>query len=89
MDKKNSQQTALQTPWFLAFRSLRLRENELIKQNYRLAVVKSAEQRKVIIHSNSQVVIKGYADREIPYQSTRAFLQSTKFSRVPGDLDIE
>ena len=68
---------------------MQLREKELIKQNYRLAIVKSAEQRKIIIPPNSQVVIRGYADREIPYQSTCALLQSTKFSRIPSDLDIE
>lgn len=87
--EKCLQQTALQTAWFLAFRNLQLREKELIKQNYRLAIVKSAEQRKIIILPNTQVVLRGYADKEIPYQSTCAPLQSTKFLRIPSDLDIE
>ena len=87
--EKFLQETALQTPWFLAFRSLQLREKALIKQNFRLAIVKSAEHQTITISPNSQVVINGFADRKIPYHTTCALLQSTKYSRIPTDLDIE
>ena len=51
--EKFLQEKALQTQWFLAFRSLQLREKALIKQNFRLAIVKSAEHQIITI---SQIV---------------------------------
>ena len=87
--QKFLQETALKTPWYLAFRSIHLRERELSKKNFRLAIVKSAEQNIILIPPNSQVTIQGYTDRKSPYQTTCALLQTTKDSRIPSDLDIE
>ena len=82
------QDANLFTPWYLAFRCLTLREKELTKNQHRLTLVRSAETRRITIPANSEVVVKGYLDKGIPYQPVCAILQSTKSSFLPEDLDI-
>ena len=82
------QDADLFTPWYLAFRCLTLREKELTKNQHRLALVRSAETRRITIPANSEVVVNGYLDKGIRYQPVCAILQSTKSSYLPEDLDI-
>ena len=82
------QQADLHTPWYLAFRSLTLREKELAKNNNRLGLVKSAAIKPVIIPPNTSITIPGFIDKAIPYGSTPAILQSTYGSIIPSDLEI-
>jgi transposase InsO family protein len=77
----------LLTPIYLAYRCMLLRDRELEKHNNRLAIIKSAEQRITIL-PNSEVVIQGYLDKELPYQPVCALVQATSGSGIPDDLDI-
>ena len=65
-----------------------LRDRELERRKNCLAVVKSAEIKPIRIGPNSEVVIKGYTDKEIPYQSVCTIVQPTEGSTIPDDLDI-
>ena len=49
----------------------------------------SPENQTITFSPNSQVMIISFADKKIPYHTTCALLQSTKYSRIPTDLDIE
>ncbi|VDI62944.1 Hypothetical predicted protein, partial [Mytilus galloprovincialis] len=61
---------------------------ELERQHNRLALVKSAETKPIIIQPNTEVVIKGYMDKMLPYPSTVSMLHATSNSVIPYDLDI-
>ena len=82
------QGTELTTPWYLAFRCVSLMEKRLLHNNNILAYVKSAETTRVTITPNSEVTIKGYLQKKVPYHQVSALLQSTPKSRIPSDLDI-
>jgi hypothetical protein len=72
----------------MALRCLTLRERNLRRQQNKLAVIKSAEKKTILIQPNSEVVISGYMDRKLPYYSVCALTQPTKQSSIPLDLDI-
>ena len=78
----------LQTPWYLAFRCLSLREKELHRKDFKLGIVKSAETSKITIPPNSRKTVSGYVDRQTRYQDSCAMLQATPESSIPEDLDI-
>ena len=78
----------LQTPWYLAFRCLSLREKELHRKDFKLGIVKSAETSKITIPPNSRKTVSGYVDRQTRYQNSCAMLQATPESSIPEDLDI-
>lgn len=82
------QTTKLHEPWFWTFRCLATREKELVKNKYRLAVIKSAERNPITIQPNSEVTVEGYADKMFPYKQTMAIIQTTEKSAFPADLDI-
>ena len=82
------QQADLHTPWYLAFRSLTLREKELARNNNRLGLVKCAAAKPVIVPPNTSITIPGYIDKAIPYGTTPAILQSTPGSVIPSDLEV-
>ena len=82
------QGTQLQTPWYLAFRCLALREKELSRKNFKLGIVKSAETSKITIPPNSRRTVNGYIDRQTRYQDSCAMMQATTESSIPQDLDI-
>ena len=82
------QQADLHTPWYLAFRSLTLREKELDRNNNRLGLVKCAAAKPVIVPPNTSITIPGYIDKAIPYGTTPAILQSTPGSAIPSDLEV-
>ena len=70
------QRNNIPMPWYVSFRCMNLRQKDLVRKNYCLGIVKSAESSTVKIPPNSQVTINGYADKELDYFSTTAFLQS-------------
>ena len=77
------QASKLHTPWHLSFRCMVLREKELARKKNRLGVVKSAENRNIIVQPNSILI-----DRVIDYKPTCAMLQSIEGSDVTTLLDI-
>ena len=82
------QKAELQTPWYLALRCVTLREKELSRNHNRLALVKSAEHKSITIPANSEIVIQGYLDKALAYNSVCAILQPTCSSYLPSDLDV-
>lgn len=82
------QTSSLHEPWYWTFRCLALRERELVKNKYRLAVVKSPKRDPIIIQPNSKVTTEGYTDKMLPYNQTMALIQTTEKSLIPSDLDI-
>jgi transposase InsO family protein len=78
----------LQTPIYLAYRCMLLRDRELEKNNNRLALVKSAEHGRITIMPNTEVVIRAFTDREIAYQPVCALVQATPNSTLTDDLDV-
>lgn len=46
------QKAKLHTPWYLAFRCMTLRERELSRRSYVLALVRSAEERPITLPPN-------------------------------------
>ncbi|VDI74748.1 Hypothetical predicted protein, partial [Mytilus galloprovincialis] len=79
------QDANLNTPYYLAFRSITLRKKELERHQNRLAVVRSAEYKPITIQANSEVIVM---DRIIAYPSTVCMQHATHNSIVPDDLDI-
>ena len=82
------QDAKLQTPYYLAFRCMTLRNKELERQHNRLALIKSAETRPITIQANTEVVVQGYMDKMLPYPTTVSMLHATSNSAIPNDLDI-
>ena len=63
------------TAWQLAVKSITLQDKQLTKNCNRIAVVRSAERDRMIVHPNEQVTVRGYIDRAQPYHKTCALLQ--------------
>ena len=82
------QQADLHTPWFLAFRSLTLREKELNRNNHRLGLVKCAAVQSITIPPNTSVTVPGFIDKALPYEPTPVILHPTVGSIIPRDLEI-
>lgn len=68
------QKASVHTPWYLSFRNMAVCEKELAKNDWRLGLVKSAEDRKIVIPANTQVIVQGYVDKEINYPQALATL---------------
>ena len=64
----------------MALRCLTLSERNLRRQQNKLAVIKSAEKKTILIQPISEVVISGYMDRKLPYHPVCALIQPTKRS---------
>jgi len=88
LGEKYLQNSSLFTPWYLTFRCMTIREKMLKKNKNRLAVVRSAENRTVLIKPNSSLSIKGYTNHEIEYRPVCAILEHTKDSILFPDIDI-
>ncbi|VDI50633.1 Hypothetical predicted protein, partial [Mytilus galloprovincialis] len=87
--EKYLQDSALFTPWYLVFRCMTIREKTLKKKkDNRLAIVRCAEQQRILIRPNTSVSIKGYLNQETEYQPTGAVLEATQKSVLTDDLDI-
>ena len=85
----NYLQTAqLYTPVYMALRCLTLRERKLRKQNNRIAIIKSAETERILIEPNSEVMIRGYLDKQLPYHPVCCLIQPTTGTVIPDDIDI-
>ena len=82
-------QARITTPWYLAFRCVHLREKELQKNKNRLGVVRNAEGIKITIPPNTVKQITCNIDKEIPYHTTPAILQTSDLAKDSDDLDIE
>ncbi len=82
------QKAALHTPWYLAFRSMVLREKELVKNGGKIGLVKNAEPGSLIIPANSQAVIRGHVIKMVNFPKVCAMVQPTEMSTVSKDLDI-
>ncbi|KAK3086720.1 hypothetical protein FSP39_022469 [Pinctada imbricata] len=82
------QRANLYTPWYLAFRTVILRDKALQRSNNRLAIVKCASTKPIIIPPNSSVQIDGYLDKVVPYTSTPAILHMTPYSVLTENLDL-
>lgn len=82
-------QTAnLTIPWYLSFRCIALREKELLHNQNRLAYIKSAEKKKIVIPANTEVIIQGAIHDAIPYHPVCAILQATPASKISTVVDI-
>ena len=80
--------SALHTSWYLAFRCMVIRERELKKSKYRLALIRSAESKHITIPANSSVTTKGVTSKELNYNPTCAMMVETEESIIPLDFDI-
>lgn len=78
----------LDTPWYLTFRCLSLRDRDLARKNWCLGVVKLAGGKAVNIPSNSKVTVQGIVNKAVDYIPTCAILQPSNKSAVTSDLDI-
>lgn len=76
------------TPSYIAFRCLALREQRMARHHHRLGIVRSAERHSVTIHPNRQVTITGYVAKHQPYPNSCALLQACKDSALEPDHDI-
>lgn len=65
-----------------------LRERELSRLSYVLALVRSAEERPITLPPNSRVTIQGYLYDKFLYHSVCGMLSPTVRSHIPADLDI-
>ena len=78
----------LETPWYLAFRAMTVREKTLIRNKNRVAVVRCAEASKIILGLNESKDFHGFTDREIFHQITSAILHESEESSLPSYIDI-
>ena len=83
------QKVAIQTPWYLAFRCILLREKDLQRNGYALGLVKCAETTRVVIPPNSNITINGFVDKKIPYHKVTVMMHQSSKSCIPDDVDIE
>ena len=76
------------TSWYLAFRSIVIRERELRRNKNRLVLIRSAEKKHITILPNSSITIKGITAKEINHQETCAMIVETEDSVLPSDFDV-
>lgn len=86
--KQFLQKAKLHSPWYLAFRCMSVREKELKKNNYRLAILRNAESRRITVTPNQSVKVKCFTDNEIGHIPTSALICETDSSLLPGFIDI-
>lgn len=82
------QKAKLSSAFYLAFRCMAIRKRELVRNNNKLAIVRSAEASKVTLGPNERKNIMGYVDKELAYPSTCAILEETETSALPDFVDI-
>ena len=77
-------QTAnLQTPWYLSFRCLALRQCELKTHKNRIAIIRCAETSRITIGPNQSVNVRGSLDKKLEYSPTCAIIQECQESALP------
>lgn len=82
------QTSNLKTPWYLAFRTMVLRERELRRKTFRLGIVKCAESKSITLSPNTKRTIRGYICQHVLYTDTPVILQPTELTTMNMDLDI-
>lgn len=82
------QTASLRTPWYLAFRCMLLRDRQLERHSNRLALVRSAESKRITVMPNTTITIQGFMDKKLPYLPVCAILQPTPEAVITEDLDI-
>ena len=80
------QDTSFTTPWYLAFRCLTIRDQELRRRNYKLGTVRSLQH--TIVKPNSFAVIQSRVDKPVDHRPTLAIMQSDLNQDLNGLLDI-
>lgn len=82
------QTSNLKTPWYLAFRTMVLRERELRRKTFRLGIVKCAESKSITLSPNTKRTIRGNICQQVLYTDTPVILQPTELTTMNKDLDI-
>ena len=82
------QKAPLHTPWYLTFRTIVIEAKELERNNWRLGLVKSAEDKNIIIPSNGRVTIKGQLSKGLRSPRYTALLHPTPQATIPPEVDI-
>ena len=82
------QRANLTTPWYLSLRCLSIRQRELKKNKNRIAIVRSAETKRLTIGPNQSINIKGYLDKEMEFNHTCAIIQECEDSTLPDFIDV-
>ena len=78
----------MHVPWCQAFRIMNIREKELQKNNHRIAILKSANQNKIILGPNESKDIYCFSDRELDMQPTPAVTTESSLTGLPKFVDI-
>ncbi|KAH3851362.1 hypothetical protein DPMN_093842 [Dreissena polymorpha] len=86
--EKFLQNSKLHVPWYLAFRCMILREKAIKKNNYTLAIVRSALTHTVSLGPNQSINLKCSTDRELSHYPTCALIQETRQSNLPNFTQI-
>lgn len=76
------QKAALQTPWFLAFRCMVVRDRELRKNKDKLAIIRSASDQKVLIKPNQTIHLQCVTTRELSHHPTCAIITDTEEKHI-------
>lgn len=82
------QKAELYTPWYLSFRCLVIRERELKKSKNKVAIVRSAENRKIIVGPNEVINIGGNTERELDNGQAYVMFHESKESPFKDNLDL-
>ena len=69
-------------------RATTVREKELRRNKNRVAIVRCAENSKIILGPNESHHIRGFSDREIDHKVTSAIIQECEDSSLPSYIDI-
>lgn len=82
------QKASLFTPWYLAFRCITVRNQEVKRNKDKIAIIRSAEPSQIILGPNQTKNIRGVIDKELNYHPTCAIIQETDESNLPNCIDI-
>lgn len=85
---QKTQKKGISSAWYLAFRTIAVRNRELKKNKDRIAVLRSAQAERIILKPNESVDITTFTDKEINYPDTSAIIHESEESKLPEYLDI-
>ena len=72
--------------WQTAFRTIKVQDNSLRRQNYSLGVVKSTSE--VRIRSNCSLIVNGIVDNKLTYRNCLISTNSCSWSVLPEDVEL-
>ena len=87
-EERYLQTARIHTPWYIAFRAIKVREKALSRNKNRVAIVRSAEAGRIVLGPDESKNNCGYTDREIDHQATCAILQESHEPSLPSSVDI-